>query len=137
MGRVNNATPVRCPPLVPKAKRKVTCARRMQATKIGVRLPVHRSRPGTVVIREARYYQKNVGLLVPPTPFRRLVREISANVAFVGVRFQKDAFSALQEAAEDHIVQLFEDALLCARLAKRVTVTPKDFEPARRIRGGK
>lgn len=135
MGLVQNVMPVRCPPLVPKAKRDDNCARRMHATKIGVRIPVHRVGPGTVAIREVRYYKTSVGLLVPPTPFRRLVRETGANVGFGGLRFQKDAFSPLQEVAEEHIVHLFEDAVLCARHAKRVTVTPKDFELARRIRG--
>lgn len=98
---------------------------------------MRRLRPGTVVIREVRYYQKNVGLLVPPTPFRRLVRESGAKVGFGGVRFRKDAFSAVEKVAEEHIVHLFEEAMLRARYAKRVTVTPKDVAMARRIRGGK
>lgn len=42
---------------------------------------------------------------------------------------------ALQEAAEAHLVGLFEDANLCAIHAKRVTVMPKDIQLARRIRG--
>lgn len=137
MGRVKNATPVRCPPLKPKSKRKLTprAIRRLKDNE-GVRLPVHRFRPGTVALREVRYYQKNEGLLIPRAPFCRLVREIAASAGFVGLRFKEDAFSALQEVAEDHIVKLFEDAVLCARHAKRVTVTQKDIALARRIRGG-
>ena len=42
---------------------------------------------------------------------------------------------ALQEAAESFMVQLFEDTLLCAIHAKRVTIMPKDMNLARRIRG--
>ena len=42
---------------------------------------------------------------------------------------------ALQEATEAYMVQLFEDTLLCAIHAKRVTVMPKDMNLARRIRG--
>lgn len=42
---------------------------------------------------------------------------------------------ALQEAAEAHLVGLFEDANLCVIHAKRVTLMPKDIQLARRIRG--
>lgn len=42
---------------------------------------------------------------------------------------------ALQEAAESHLVGLFEDANLCTIHAKRVTIMPKDLQLARRIRG--
>jgi histone H3 len=42
---------------------------------------------------------------------------------------------ALQEAAEAHLVGLFEDANLCTYHAKRVTIMPKDIQLARRIRG--
>lgn len=42
---------------------------------------------------------------------------------------------ALQEAAEAHLVGLFEDAYLCTIHAKRVTIMPKDMQLARRIRG--
>jgi len=42
----------------------------------------------------------------------------------------------LQEASEAYLVQLFEDANLCAIHAKRVTIMPKDMQLARRI-GGK
>ena len=42
---------------------------------------------------------------------------------------------ALQEAAEAYLVTLFEDTVLCAIHAKRVTVMPKDMQLARRIRG--
>lgn len=50
-------------------------------------------------------------------------------------RWQADAMIALQEAAEAHLVGLFEDAYLCTIHAKRVTIMPKDMQLARRIRG--
>lgn len=50
-------------------------------------------------------------------------------------RFTSDALHALQEAAEDYIVHLFEDTNLCCIHAKRVTIAPKDLQLARRIRG--
>ena len=40
---------------------------------------------------------------------------------------------ALQEASEAYLVSLFEDTNLCAVHAKRVTITPKDVQLARRI----
>jgi histone H3/H4 len=42
---------------------------------------------------------------------------------------------ALQEAAEAHIVSMFEDTNLAAIHAKRVTIMPKDMILARRMRG--
>ena len=50
-------------------------------------------------------------------------------------RFQAAAIEALREACEAYLVQLMEDANLCAIHAKRVTVQPKDLALARRIRG--
>ena len=41
----------------------------------------------------------------------------------------------LQQAAEAYLIGLFEDTLLCAIHAKRVTIMPKDIQLARRIRG--
>ena len=39
------------------------------------------------------------------------------------------------EAAEAHLVGLFEDTNLCAIHARRVTIQPKGIQLARRIRG--
>ena len=50
-------------------------------------------------------------------------------------RWQADALTALQEAAEAYLVGLFEDANLCAIHAKRVTIMVKDIQLARRIKG--
>ena len=38
------------------------------------------------------------------------------------MRFYADAVDALQEAAEAHLISVFEDANLCAIHAKRVTI---------------
>ena len=50
-------------------------------------------------------------------------------------RWQGTAILALQEAAEAHLVSLFEDSNLCAIHGKRVTIMPRDMQLARRIRG--
>ncbi len=94
-----------------------------------------RYRPGEKALREIRYYQKHTDLLIRKLPFARLVREIQTYFFRSEYRWQADAMLALQEAAEAHLVGLFEDANLCTIHAKRVTVMPKDIQLARRIRG--
>lgn len=103
----------------------------------GVKRP-HRFRPGTVALREIRKYQRGTELLIPRLPFQRLVREIAQDFNLVcsdGIRFQREAIAALQEASEAYLVALFEDTNLCAIHAKRVTAQAKDMQLARRIRG--
>ena len=95
-----------------------------------------RVRPGTAALRDIRRYQKSTDLLISRQPFQRLVREIAkVDLGLELYRFQATALLALQEAAEAHLVGLFEDTNLCAIHAKRVTITPKDMQLARRIRG--
>ena len=48
---------------------------------------------------------------------------------------QHVAVEALQEAVEYYIINLFDDANLCALHAKRITLQPKDMQLAMRIRG--
>ena len=50
------------------------------------------------------------------------------------MRFQSTALAALQEAAENFLVGLFEDVNLLAVHAKRVTVMSHDIRLALRIR---
>jgi histone H3 len=94
----------------------------------------HRYRPGTVALREIRQYQRSTELLIRKLPFQRLVKEIS-QLYRTDLRWQSTALLALQEAAEAYLVGLFEDTNLCAVHAKRVTITPKDIQLARRLRG--
>jgi histone H3 len=92
----------------------------------GVKKP-YRYRPGTV-------YQKSTELLIRKAPFKRLVREIAIDVKS-DLRVQSTAILALQEASEAYLIRLFEDTNLCAMHGKRVTITVKDMQLARRIRG--
>ena len=98
--------------------------------------------PGTRALLEISHFQKRTDLLIRKLPFQRLVREIAqdvvppgAGVGTEGYRWQSGALNALQEAAEDYLVRLFEDSNLCALHARRVTNFPKDIQLARRIRG--
>ena len=93
-----------------------------------------RYRPGTVALREIRKFQKSTDLLIQKAPFRRLVKEIALNIDNLK-RFQTTAVDALQEASEHYLVNLLEEANVCAIHAKRVTIMPKDMRLARKIRG--
>ena len=97
-----------------------------------------------VVLREIRRYQKSTECLIKRSPFQKLIREISQEYRVcpqgpgtpsIQVRFQSTAIAALQEAAENIIVGVFEDVNLLAVYAKRVTVMPQDVRLALRIRG--
>nr|ULM71714.1 centromere-specific histone 3 [Oryza glaberrima] len=95
----------------------------------------HRFRPGTVALREIRKFQKTTELLIPFAPFSRLVREITDFYSKDVSRWTLEALLALQEAAEYHLVDIFEVSNLCAIHAKRVTIMQKDMQLARRIGG--
>ena len=109
----------------------------------GLKKP-HRYRPGMVALREIRQYQRSTENLIKRTPFQKLIREISQEYRIcpdgpgtpsVQVRFQSTAIAALQEAAENYIVGLFEDVNLLAIHARRVTIMPRDIRLALCIRG--
>ena len=101
----------------------------------GVKKP-HRYRPGTVALREIRRYQKSGDLLIRKLLFQRLVKEIAQQFR-IDLWFQSTALLALQEAAEDFLVHMFEDVNLYCIHAKRVTIQPKDIRLWRRTRGGR
>mmetsp|Transcript_15118 Transcript_15118/g.60734 ORF Transcript_15118/g.60734 Transcript_15118/m.60734 type:complete len:121 (-) Transcript_15118:654-1016(-) len=94
-----------------------------------------RLRPSDRAIKEIRFYQRSTELLLRKLPFARLVREIQVGFMSKEFRWQASAITALQEAAEAHLVHLFEDSNLCAIHAKRVTIMVQDMQLARRIRG--
>ena len=91
-------------------------------------------RPGVGALREIRFYQKEYGLIFSKIACARLFREICEDEK-AGLRWQAAAILALQEAAEDYLVNLFCDCVLEAIHGKRVTVMPKDIHITRRIRG--
>ena len=109
----------------------------------GIKKP-HRYQPGLLALREIRRYQQSTDCLIKRTPFNKLIKEISQEYRVcpdgpgtpsVQVRFQSTALAALQEAAENFLVGLFEDVNLLAVHAKRVTVMPRDIRLALRIQG--
>ncbi|XP_021280145.1 histone H3-like centromeric protein HTR12 isoform X2 [Herrania umbratica] len=95
----------------------------------------HRFRPGTRALQEIRKYQKSWKPLIPAASFIREVRAITYQLAPDINRWKAEALVAIQEAAEEYLVQLFGDAMLCAIHAKRVTLMKKDIQLARRLGG--
>ncbi|KAH0449784.1 hypothetical protein IEQ34_020476 [Dendrobium chrysotoxum] len=96
----------------------------------------HRFRPGTVALREIRKLQKTWNNLIPAAAFIRIVKDMTFYYSSEVNRWRAEALVAIQEAAESFLIELFEDANLCAIHAKRVTLMQKDIHLARRI-GGK
>ena len=97
-----------------------------------------------VALREIRRYQKSIECSIKRSPFQKLIWEISQEYCICPqgpgapsrqVRFQSTAIAALQEAAENFIIGLFEDFNLLAIHTKRATVMPRDIRLALRMRG--
>jgi histone H3 len=123
------------------ARKKTGKVPRQQLKKKPLRKPLkpgqkkpHRYRPGTRALMEIRRYQKSAELLIRKLPFNRLCREVAQDFK-TDLRFQNAAIGALHEAAEYYLVALFEDVNLLAIHRKRITITVKDIQLARRIRG--
>jgi histone H3 len=67
-----------------------------------------------VALREIRRYQKSTDLLIPKRSFYRLCQEITTEIVQKNtsspssIRWKPEALSAVQEACEAYIVQMFE-----------------------------
>lgn len=88
-------------------------------------------KPGTVALREIRRYQRQTEAIVPRAAFGRVVRDIAGEYAAKGaIRFQADSLDALQNAAEDYLVDIYKKAQTFALHSKRVTISKDDFKLA-------
>ena len=116
------------------AKKKTLQAskKRTNASTGGIKKPM-RYKPGTVALREIRWYQKSTELLCRKLLVSRVIRKIAQDFRS-DLCFQTAAIAALHKAMESYLVGLFDDTNLCAIHAKRVTIMPKDMQLARRIR---
>ncbi|KAH9591846.1 hypothetical protein MS3_00003979 [Schistosoma haematobium] len=88
----------------PRRQLTTKAARKSAPATGGVEKP-HRYRPGLVVLREIRRYQKSTELLIRKLPFQRLMREIARDFK-TDLGFQSSAVSALQEAGETYLIQV-------------------------------
>ena len=94
----------------------------------------YRYRPGTVALRDIRKYQTSTELLIRKLPFQRLVKEIVQDLfKSETYRFQSTAVLALQEAAENFLVSMFDDVGCIAIHGKRVTIQKRDIQIWRRL----
>ena len=91
------------------------------------------NRPGTVALREIRFYQRSRCFLIPMITFQRLVCEYGDDNK-VGLRWQAQALYNLQVAAEAYIVGFLSDANYCAIHRKVTTIAPKDLQLAKCLR---
>nr|XP_011468945.1 PREDICTED: histone H3-4 isoform X2 [Fragaria vesca subsp. vesca] len=56
-----------------------------------------RNRPGTAALREIRFFQKSVKLVIPSAPFIRCVREISSTLSNDVTRWTAEALQCIHE----------------------------------------
>ena len=84
----------------------------------------------TNAIREIRQEQKNTGLIIPVAPMNRLISEV-AKECKADLRFKSDAYTALHTAAENYLIELFQESNKCAIHNYRETVQPRDLKLAR------
>jgi histone H3/H4 len=96
-----------------------------------------RRKPGTVALKQIKYYQQSTDLLIRLLPFARLVKEIAddLNVGADRYKWKASAIQALQCSVEAYLVALMEDTNKAAIHAKRVTIRPEDLHLVRDIRG--
>ena len=90
--------------------------------------------PGTVAMREIKALQKGTQLLIQKAPFQRLVRETGDKRA-QQFRFRASALEAMQEAAEQYLISVFEGAVILQLHRKKKTLIQKDLSYTVRIRG--
>lgn len=101
--------------------------------------PKKAKRPAhSTVLKEIKYYQSNVGFLIPRASLVRLVRDMSRatlkSMTAGGFRFTSSSLNILQESLENHLVCLMELAYMASRHAKRVTLFPSDIRLINRIK---
>jgi histone H3 len=121
-------------------------------------IPKRKYRRGTQSLREIRKYQKSTELLIPKAPMWRLVKELISeyrtdfrvtapaleairvsvgitNYVVIFLALTLTRWCLLQEGTEAYLVGLLDDSNLLALHRKRVTITARDMQLARRIRG--
>ncbi|KAG7198925.1 hypothetical protein KM043_015739 [Ampulex compressa] len=89
------------------------------------------------VLQEIKHLRQSTDFLIPKRPFIRLVKEVMFELfprQHIN-RMQVRALEALQEASEMYVTQFFEDSMLLAIHAKRVTLMRNDMVLMRRLRG--
>lgn len=96
------------------------------------------------VAREIKYYQKNIGFLIPRAGVVRIIRSIILdNLAYsktkteTNYKFTSASLDILHETLENYLVHLIELSYMAARHAKRVTLFASDIRLISRIKSDK
>ena len=89
----------------------------------------YRLHPGTKALREIKKMQKSTNTLLPRASFQRLVREILQDRSSV-IHMRPTATDALQQAAEQYIVDLLKSSNKYAIHAGRKTISVPDIKVA-------
>lgn len=91
---------------------------------------------GASALREIKREQNLTSPVFEHRPFRRLCRELASDISTEVTQLEEQAYAALQEACELHILHLFSDAnLVCVKM-KMKTLMPDHIRTARRVSFG-
>ncbi|CZR64887.1 uncharacterized protein PAC_14787 [Phialocephala subalpina] len=92
-------------------------------------------RRGIRALHEIQRYQSSTELLISKAAIKRVVDELCQDLYPPNVRCRLDptALNALQEAAEDLLVELLEDTKLMAQHRDKSTITSRDMQLAWRF----
>jgi len=93
------------------------------------------------VLREIKYYQNNIGFLIPRAAIVRMVRSILLETVTKAkipldsnFKFTVQSLDIIHETLENYLVYLIELAYMAARHAKRVTLFASDIRLISRIK---
>jgi histone H3/H4 len=118
---------------------KVSMVRSMTTVKKVQNQKCNKKRPTPELLALLQMQRKDptsIKFLLPRLSFQRLVRDITYYIfSDKDIHFQSKAVEAVQEAAEDYLKSLFEDADICASYSNRDTILIKDIILAMRING--
>lgn len=131
---------------VQEPQRKFPIPEKKPAKSLSVSVPTIGQKPKPVpkrvssnILKEIKYYQSNIGFLIPRALIVRVVRQVLFSTLKIksgdNLKFTAVSLNVIHEAIENHIVCLLELSYMAARHAKRVTLFPTDIRLINRIRG--
>ena len=131
---------------VPSSFNKTNVAEKKPSASLSVTTPKISQKPKPLpkktsknILREIKYYQNNIGFLIPRAILVRIIRQTLLNTMKSTVqddlKFTTISINVIHEALENHLVCILELAYMAARHAKRVTLFPSDINLINRIKG--
>lgn len=121
------------------AEKKPASLLSVSTPKISQKPKPHPKKASKNILREIKYYQNNIGFLIPRALLIRVVRQTLLSTIKGGapseMRFTSVSLNVLHEALENHLVCIIELSYMAARHAKRITLFPSDIRLINRIKG--